>query len=363
MRVVPFLDLQRLHSGIRDELDRAIARVIDETAFVGGKACESFEEAFAAAHGAQAAAGCNSGTDALALALRACGVGAGDDVVIPSMTFVATAEAVCHVGARPVIADVDPDDLLLTTEAVDAARTERTTAVIPVHLYGNPVPFDRLARWREEGLVVIEDAAQAHLATDGGQMVGSVGHAAAFSFYPGKNLGAFGDAGAVVSSDADLVAEVKLLRDHGRTTKYRHDRLGYSSRLDGIQAAVLETKLQYLGEWTALRRGLAARYREAMEAVEGFTLLSWNPGSVHHLMVGRSEDRELLQAGMSDHGVATGVHYPIPMSEQPSLAEFARATPVAEEAARSILSLPMDPLMSAQDVDFVATTIEQVLST
>jgi dTDP-3-amino-3,4,6-trideoxy-alpha-D-glucose transaminase len=258
---IPFVDLTRLHASIDRDIRAAVDRVVTSGSFVGGEEVTRFEVAFAKAHGAADVIGCGSGTDALALALRALGIGPGDEVVVPAMTFVATAEAVAHVGAIPVVADVSPVDLLLDEAGVDAVRTPRTKAVIPVHLYGHVVPFERLRRWRDQGLLVIEDAAQAHLATHGGEPVGSVGHLTCFSFYPGKNLGALGDGGAVLCPDPALADHLRVLRDHGRRSKYVHDVVGWCSRLDDIQAAVLSAKLEHLASWTAARSGTRATNR------------------------------------------------------------------------------------------------------
>ena len=353
-RRVKFLDLTRLHDSIRPELTAAIDRVLERSAFIGGESVRHFEEAFGAAHGAPAGAGCASGTDALTLALRALGVGIGDEVIVPSMTFVATAEAVAHVGATPVVADVDPTTLLLTPETVAARRTERTRAVIAVHLYGHVVPFDALAGWRRSGLLVIEDSAQAHLATWRGEPIGSVGHAACFSFFPGKNLGALGDGGMVLARDQALVDEVRLLRDHGRRSKYAHDVVGWCSRLDGLQAAVLNVKLAHLEGWTRQRCVIADRYRQLL----GDQLVPWESGAVHHLLVARFADRDSVQTHLSTAGVETGVHYPIPLALQPWLAPAGWATPAAENAAAEVLSLPIDPLMDLEEIDYVCRALE-----
>lgn len=356
---IPFLNLGRLHDRIRVELDRAIDDVVRSSQFVGGAWTVRFEEAFAVAHGATAAAGCGSGTDALSLALRALGVGPGDEVIVPAMTFVATAEAVLHVGATPVLADVDRSTLLLTAETVGAVRTPRARAVIPVHLYGHVVPFPLLQAWRDDGLLVIEDAAQAHIADWQGKPVGSVGHAACFSFYPGKNLGALGDAGLVLSSDVAVVEEVRRLRDHGQSTKYEHDRIGYCSRLDGLQAAVLLAKLSHLADWTAARRERAADYRTRL----GELLVPWDDGAVHHLLVVRvpNGQRGDVVAALADHGMQTGIHYPVALSEQPALAPWSTPCPTAEQAADEVLSLPMDPLMTSAEVNALCDAVLRLM--
>ncbi len=351
---IPFQDLTRLHRTIEDELRAAIGEVVAESAFIGGPLA-AFEEELAAAHGAAAAGGCGSGTDALVLALRALGVGPGDEVVVPAMTFIATAEAVVEAGAVPVVADVDPETLLLTPEAVEAVVTPATKAVIPVHLYGHVVPTTHLQTWVDAGLVVVEDAAQAHLAHHTGTAIGTVGHAACFSFYPGKNLGAFGDGGAVISRDADVVTEVRRVRDHGRASKYLHEAPGLCSRLDGLQAAVLRVKLRHLPGWTDARRRLAEVYSDGL----GGHLVPWEDGAVHHLLVVRSSDRDGLQRVLRDRGIGSGIHYPVPLSRQPWLEPSTKACPAAERAADEILSLPMDPLLSVSDV---AQVVEAVLS-
>ncbi len=258
---VPFLDLARLHRTLRVDLESALERALDHSAFIGGDAVRDFENSFASAHRRAGAAGCGSGTDALVLALQACGLRMGDEVVVPAMTFFATAEAVILAGGTPIVADVQGESLLLDAESVEAVRSERTVAVIPVHLYGHAVPFDVLQLWRDAGLLVVEDAAQAHLATWEGQHVGAVGHAACFSFYPAKNLGALGDAGALISDDMKLLDDVRMLRNHGRSAKDRHDVVGRASRLDALQAAFLSAKLASLPAWTEARRALAERYR------------------------------------------------------------------------------------------------------
>ena len=357
---IPFLDLGRLHDSIRDELDEAIDRVIRTSAYIGGGEVQAFEADFAAAHRIDHAVGCASGTDAISLSLRALGVGEGDEVVVPSMTFFASAEAVTHLGATPVIADVDPTTLLLTPETVDAVRSPRTRAVLPVHLYGHVVPFDHLAEWRDAGLFVVEDAAQAHLATWKGEGIGSVSHATCFSFFPGKNLGAMGDAGAVATDDAVLAATIRKLRDHGRTEKYVHDELGVSSRLDGLQAAVLGVKLRHLDGWTDARRALAEQYRERL----GDRLVPWDDGAVHHLLVCRvpAAERDRIQTTLAASGVATGVHYPVPLSRQPGLAPFVRECPASEIAAGEVVSLPMDPLMSEGQVTTVCDELTAALT-
>jgi len=356
---IRFLDLDRLHASIRADLDRAYDGVVAGGQFVGGATVASFEADFAAAHGLAGGIGCGSGTDALALALRALRLGPGDEVVVPAMTFVATAEAVAHVGATPVVADVDPVTLLLDPEHVAAVRTPSTRAVVPVHLYGHVVPLDWIDAWRADGLAVVEDAAQAHLATWRGRTVGDAGQAACFSFYPGKNLGALGDGGFVASNDPALLDAVRRLRDHGRAEKYVHDTVGWCSRLDTLQAAFLSAKLPHLAGWTKDRQRVAEAYRAAL----GDRLVPWEEGAVHHLLVLRVPDgrRDAVQAALRESGIETGIHYPVALSRQPATARWSRPCPNAERAAGEVLSLPMDPFLSDDDVQAVADAVLQQL--
>jgi dTDP-4-amino-4,6-dideoxygalactose transaminase len=355
---VPFLNLAALHASIRSELDEAIGRVIETSGFVGGPEVAAFESELAAAHGVTYGIGCASGTDAISLVLRALDVGPGDEVIVPAMTFFASAEAVTHAGAVPVIADVDPTTLLLTPDGVDAVRTSRTRAVLPVHLYGHVVDFDHLRTWREQGLIVVEDAAQAHLASWGGETIGSIGHAACLSFFPGKNLGAMGDAGAVLTNDDHVASRVRKLRDHGRTGKYVHDEFGVSSRLDAVQAAILRVKLRHLEEWTGARRTIADRYAKQLPDL----IVPWQEGAVHHLLVVRvdSHRRTSTQDELARREIGTGVHYPVALSQQPPF-EGTPACPVAEAAAAEVLSLPLDPLLDLASVDFVCSALLDAL--
>ncbi len=358
------MNLARLHSDIRGELQEAFDRVFDRSAFIGGEV-EEFEAEFAMACGMADAAGCNSGTDALSLSLRVLGVGPGDEVVVPSMTFFATAEAVRHVGAQPVIADVDPDTLLLNAETVMRVVSKRTRAVIPVHLYGSVVDPQVIAGWLGEGYRVVEDAAQAHLAHFGGIPVGSAGEFTAYSFFPGKNLGAFGDGGAVVSDDDEAIARIRSIRNHGRTSKYEHSEVGLSSRLDGLQAAILRVKLRHLPQWTARRRELAAHYLTLLQSsARRVRVVPWTDGAVHHLLPVRIPAglRDEARIALSAAGVDTGLHYPVPLSRQPGLGTNVAFTPNAELASRELMSVPLDPLMSYDDVEYVCEAIDTVLA-
>lgn len=332
---------------------------------VTGEVVASFEEAFAGYCGTNHAVGVGNGTDALHLTLRALGIGPGDEVLLPANTFVATAEAVVLAGARPRFADVDPDTLLLTPETIEAAVTTATSAVIVVHLYGQLPDMDAILNCAEQfGLLVIEDAAQAQGATWGSRRAGSFGAAGCFSFYPGKNLGAFGDAGAVVTSDARLAERLRSMRDHGRTggSHYEHGLLGTNSRLDALQAVVLEAKLARLDGWNATRRELMARYREQLDP-DVAVPVAQQPGGegIHHLAVVRVRDRDRLREELAEVGVLAGVHYPTPCHRMGPYAGHADGPlPVAEVAAAEVLSLPMHPHLGTADVDYVAEQVNRL---
>jgi dTDP-4-amino-4,6-dideoxygalactose transaminase len=362
---IPFLDLSRLHATIEDELISAFKEAVHASTLVGDQCCDKFERELARAHERVAAVACGSGTDALILALRAVGVQPGDEVVVPAMTFMATAEAVVRSEATPVLADVDQSSLLLTTDSVAAVLSSRTRAVVPVHLYGHVVPFDQLRTLRESGLEIVEDAAQAHLATWRDLNVGTVGAAACFSFYPGKNLGALGDGGAVVSDDTALLERVRRLRNHGSSIPSLHDEIGHGSRLDGIQANVLSAKLGHLRSWTQRRRECASRYRELFSDIPSdlASVVPWDDGAVHHLLVIRvlGGRRDAVRQHLESRGIQSRVHYPLALSQQPALAQWVRPCPNAESAASEVLSLPIDPLMTDAEVEMVCEAVHDAV--
>ncbi|MBN1091273.1 DegT/DnrJ/EryC1/StrS family aminotransferase [Blastococcus sp. TML/M2B] len=360
---VPFLDLPAGAALVREELDRHWERVLAHGRFVGGPEVTVFEQEFAYYCARTGCVGVANGTDALELILQALGIGRGDEVVVPANTFVATAEAVCAVGARPRFVDVDPGTLEVDPDAVAAAVGPRTAAVMAVHLFGQMADVDRLVRIAERhGLALIEDAAQAHGARFGGRPAGSVGTAAAFSFYPGKNLGALGDGGAVVSNDAALLGRIRQLANHGRSDggRHLHELRGRNSRLDSLQGAALSVRLARLDADNERRRAAWRRYRDRLP--EGL-LLEQHPRaeSVHHLAVVQVADRPAVTAALDDAGIGWGLHYPVPCHLQPAFAEFADGPlPVAERAAGRILSLPMFPTMSVAQVDRVCDVLSGV---
>jgi dTDP-4-amino-4,6-dideoxygalactose transaminase len=355
---IPLVDLAWQHRAIDSELRRGFEAVFARTAFIAGEEVRAFEERFARFSGLAHCVGVASGTDALELALRALGVGPGDEVIVPAFTFVASALAAVRAGARPILVDVDERALLVDPEQVAGRLGARTRAVIPVHLYGQLAPMEAIsAIARRAGVHVVEDAAQAHGARRNGRPAGGFGAAAAVSFYPGKNLGAYGDAGAVLCDDAELAARIRRLRNYGGEAKYEHPEAGFNSRLDTLQAVVLLAKLAHLAEWNEARRKAAARYDALLADVAGLVRPALLPGNEHvfHLYVVRIPDRDRVLARLHEAGIGAGVHYPIPLHRQGALAECGHGPgdfPVAERAAREVLSLPLFPgIEEAQQVE------------
>lgn len=361
---VPFNDLGAQYQRYKQELRIAMDRVILNNRFINGQEVAEFEEAFAAFCHARFAVGVGSGTDALELALQALDIGPGDEVITVAHTFIATAEAIAAVGAKPVFVDIDPATYLIDPAQIEHRITAQTKAIIPVHIYGQAAPMPEImAIARRHGLKVVEDVAQAHGATIDGQTVGSIGDIGCFSFYPGKNLGAYGDAGAVTTNDAELAKRIKLLRDHGRSSKYLHQTLGRNSRLDTLQAAILSVKLKHLGKWNQARQAVAAFYHDALkDSPLALPVVNNGCSHVYHLYVVRSEQRDSLAEFLKANGVECGVHYPTPLHLQPALRFLGyRETdlPVTEQAARNILSLPIFPEISAAQRQHVVDTIHR----
>jgi dTDP-4-amino-4,6-dideoxygalactose transaminase len=357
---IPFLDLTRQHRAIRAELLDAVGRVLDGSQFVLGGEGRALEAELAALAGVRHGVGLASGTDALRLALAAVGVGPGDEVVTPALSFVASASTVVMAGARPVFVDVEPRTYALDPDALEAALTPRTRAIVVVHLYGHPAPIDRIAEIaRRRGVPLVEDAAQAIGATWDGRPIGSWGDAACLSFYPTKNLGACGDAGLLLTDRDDVAERVRRLRHHGDGGRYHHLELGYCSRLDEIQAAMLRVKLRRLDDWTEARRRLVARYRDGLAGLPlGLPVEDPRARHIYHQFVVRHPQRDALAKILAGLGVGTMVHYPLAVPEQPLFGQDAeRAWPHAWRAAREVLSLPCYPEMSDVEVDGVIAAV------
>ena len=364
---VPFLDLKAQYATIADEIEAAVRRVIERADFILGEEVAAFESRFAEYLGVKHVIGVGSGLAALELALRAHNIGPGDEVIAPANTFIATILAIVAVGAKPVLVDMDPRTHNIDPNGIEAAVTDRTRALMPVHLFGQPADLDPiLSIAHRRNFLVIEDAAQAHGARYGGKRVGGFGQAAAFSFYPGKNLGAYGDGGAVTTNDDQTAEKLRQIRNYGQKTKYYHEIMGTNSRLDTLQAAVLGVKLRYLDEWNAARRRHAAAYDNAFRSLPvGLVKTLPNVEHVHHLYVVQVANREKVQSELQRRGINTGIHYPIPVHLQNATVPlgYKRGSfPHTENAAELILSLPMYAEISQLQLEYVIDTIAQVLA-
>jgi dTDP-4-amino-4,6-dideoxygalactose transaminase len=363
---LPLLDLHAQHASIGPALEAAIARVVAHGQFINGPDVEEFEQQYAQYCETGYCVGTSNGTSAIELVLRAAGIGPGDEVVTTPLSFIATVEPILLAGATPVFVDVDPETALITTDAVEAAITTRTAALVPVHLYGQPVDLDGFRELADRHkLFLLDDSAQAHGARWRGRRAGSVGDAATFSFFPGKNLGALGDAGCVTTNDGDLATRIRKLRDHGRMDKYRHDEIGTNARLDTIQAAVLAAKLPHLEDWNEGRRRHAVAYDRAFESIDSVSPIRIAEGAlpVYHQYVVRLPDREATRAELAERGITAAVHYPVPLHRQPALEGLGGGDfPVSESLAREVLSLPVFPELTedqrASVVAGVAASIE-----
>ena len=365
--MIPLVDLQAQYRSIKPEIDAAVLRVLDNAQFILGPAVVSFEQAFAAYCHARHGIGVNSGTSALHLALLAAGVGPGDEVITTPFTFVATAAAIEYAGAKPVFVDIERDYWTIDPARIEAAITPRTKAIIPVHLYGQAADMDpilEIARRRK--LAVIEDACQAHGAEYKGRRCGSIAEIGCFSFYPGKNLGAYGEGGAVVTSDDAVAARIRLLRSWGEETRYEHKYRGFNYRMDGVQGAVLGVKLPHLDAWTEARRRNAAEYARQLQDTGVRTPVE-RAGSrhVYHVYVVRLDRRDEVRAQLTEAGIQTGVHYPIPIHLQPAYRDLgykAGDFPVAEQVAGEVLSLPMFPEMTSTQIATVADALRAAVA-
>jgi dTDP-4-amino-4,6-dideoxygalactose transaminase len=366
-RKVPFLELKVGYQELKSELDSAWQRVMNSGWYLLGAELEAFEEEYAAYCGTRHAVGVGSGLDALVLSLAAYGIGPGDEVIVPAHTFIATWMAVSRVGAVPVPVDADPETYNIEPERIEEVISPRTRAILPVHLYGQPADMVRIGAVAERHhLLVIEDCAQAHGARFHGVRIGGIGSAAAHSFYPGKNAGAFGDGGAVTTNDGHIAERLRCLRNYGSTRKYHHQCLGYNSRLDELQAAFLRVKLRHLDSWNQRRSRIAAMYQEGLAGLEDITLPvvpRW-ADAVWHLFVIRHPRRDELQAKLAAEGIGTQIHYPVPNHLSEAYAKQSSATrhrlPVTEKLAASVLSLPMSPHLSDNDAEYVCEAVARI---
>jgi dTDP-4-amino-4,6-dideoxygalactose transaminase len=364
---VPFVDLSIQHRQIAGEVDQGFAEVLAKGDYIGGRFVARFEQEYAEYSGVAHCVGVANGTDALEMALRALDLRAGDEVILPANTFIATAEAVVRAGGVPVLVDADDAALLIDPDLVEAAVTERTRAIIPVDLYGQAAPFDQLpAVIKDRGIAVLEDGAQSQGARRHGRRAGTLATIAATSFYPGKNLGAYGDAGAVVSDDPELARRVRVMGAHGSAIKYQHTEFGFNSRLDTLQAVVLRAKLRRLDDWNEQRRVAAGRYEQLFADESRVRLPVTLPGNEHvwHLYVVRVANRDDVLKQLNENGIGAAIHYPVPIHHQPAFAGLARvcgALPVVERSAGEILSLPIFPGITAEQQERVAEVLTKVL--
>ncbi|MFL6304347.1 MAG: DegT/DnrJ/EryC1/StrS family aminotransferase [Candidatus Sulfotelmatobacter sp.] len=359
---VPYLDLKAQYRSIKPEIDQAIARVLDSCQFVLGPEVAEFEREFAAHCGTTECIAMNSGTSALHLALLAAGIGPGDEVVTVPFTFVASVATILYAAAKPVLVDIEPRTFNMDPAALEAAISPRTKAIVPVHLYGHPVDMDPILELaRKHKLVVIEDAAQAHGAKYKGRSAGSIGDIACFSFYPAKNLGAYGEGGAVTTSNPEYARTIRMLRDWGQDRKYHHLLHGYNYRMEGFQGAILRVKLRHLESWTETRRAIVKTYNERLAGADVVrpTEMAW-ARHVYHLYTLRADNRDVLQAALLNEGIQTGIHYSTPVHLQPAYAALGYGPgsfPESEKAAREVLSLPLYPELSDSEIEDVAKAV------
>ena len=364
---VPYFDLKSQYAGLRDEIREALDRVCQNASFILGEEVEKFEQSFAELCGVKHCVGLNSGTSALHLALVTAGIGAGDEEITTSNTFIATAEAICYTGAKPVFVDIDPATANLDPEEIERAITKQTRAIIPVHLYGRPADMDKINEVaKRHRLLVIEDACQAHGAKYNGKPVGGLGHAATFSFYPPKNLGAYGEGGALTTNDDEVANLSRSLRTHGESSRYLHKYIGYNYRVDGFQAAVLNVKMKHLEEWTKKRQGHASVYREILSGANiKFLEDSPESESVYHLFVVYVENRDQVRAELEKRGVETAVHYPVPIHLQEAFTHLGYkpgSLPNTERACERVISMPVFPELTEEQVRYAASSLAEVIA-
>jgi dTDP-4-amino-4,6-dideoxygalactose transaminase len=364
--MIPFVDLKAQYLSIKDEIDAAVFKALESTQFVLGSEVVALEEEFSHYCGAHYGIAVNTGTSALHLALLAAGIGPGDEVITTPFTFVATAAAICYTGAIPVFVDIDPVSYTIDVRQIEAAITARTKAILPVHLYGQPADMDAILEIAHRyGLIVIEDAAQAHRAEYKGRRVGSIGDLGCFSFYPGKNLGAYGEGGMVVTNNHEYATKLRCLRDWGQERKYHHVLKGYNYRMDGLQGAILRVKLRHLDAWTEARRAHAAQYDQLLAAEAIAPQVMPYSYHVYHVYAVRSPERDLLQTMLHQQGIQTGIHYPIPVHLQPAYSDLGYKVgdfPHSELAAKEVLSLPMYAELSPVQIESISTTLCERIS-
>ena len=359
---VPFVDLYAQYLDIRKDIDSAIEKTIRASSYIGGADVKEFEKEFAAWVGVGHVIACGNGTDSIEILLKAHGVGAGDEVLVPAISWISTSEAVTSAGATPVFVDIEEDYFSIDVTRIEAAITKKTKAIIPVHLYGHPADMPAImALAAKHGIVVIEDCAQSHGARIDGKAAGTFGHAASFSFYPGKNLGAYGDAGCMATNDTAIAEKVRMIAQHGQKGKHNHLIEGRNSRLDGLQAAILRAKLPHLDSWTERRIANAARYDQALKGSKA-CLPKTRTGSRHvfHLYVIRIDDRDAVQAKLENAGIETAIHYPTPLPFLPCYAHLGHKPedfPIASACRRSILSIPMFAELTEEQIAHVATAL------
>lgn len=364
---IPFLDLPLQNTILKDEILQAWEEALCSAQFIGGTHVQKFEEEFAAASGIKHCVLVNSGTDALRFIFLGLGMQSGDEVITVANTFIATTEAISQAGGRVTFVDIDPNSYNIDPDLIEKAITTKTKGIVPVHLYGQMADMDSIINIAaKHNLWVVEDACQAHLATYRGKAAGTFGVAGAFSFYPGKNLGACGEGGAVTTDNADLAAYIRKLRDHGQAQKYYHDIEGYNGRCDAIQAAALRIKLKHLAEWNEKRRKNAALYKSLLEGTPGITLPHENPecAPVYHLFVIQLDNRELVAQYLKEHGIATALHYPVPLHMQKAYAQLqipTGALPITEKVAKRILSLPMYAELTEEQIVYVCQTLKEAV--
>jgi dTDP-4-amino-4,6-dideoxygalactose transaminase len=363
---VPLVDLHIQYQSIKHEIRSAFEGVLEEMQLFLGPQCQAFEQEFASYCGCRFGIGLSSGTDALVLALRACGIGPGDEVITVANTFIATVEAIALVGARPVFVDIDPDTYTMDWQQLNSVVTSRTRALIPVHLYGHPVEMQPVLDFaRSNSLYVIEDASQAHGATYRGKRVGSLGDIGCFSLYYSKNLGAYGEAGICVTNNPELAEKIRLMRDHGSRIRYQHEVLGVNARLDELQAAVLRVKLRHLDEWNTARQAHAHAYTEQLRGVVERVPVTRRWGThVYYVYVVQVQDRNHFRTVLEQEGVAIGVHYPLPVHLQPACAHYGYkpgSLPITEAVSKRIVSLPMYPELTAEQVQAVVNAVKKSL--